>query len=83
MNDRQTRTCQNQPHENVPQEGVVDDVPKPVEMGEKVMHRVRAGFQEQTHSGPELGCGGRTREKTMFLLLEVRADVSLEDIHSE
>lgn len=83
MNDLQTRTCQNQPHENVPQEGVVNDVPEPGEVGEKVMHCIWARFQEQTHSGPELGCGGKKREKTMFLLLEVRADVSLEDVNSE
>lgn len=37
-------TCKHQPHENILQEGVVDDVPEPVEVGENVMHNIWTGL---------------------------------------
>lgn len=47
-------TCENQPHENISQEGVVDDVPEPVEVGENVVHHIWAGLDKVTHPGQEL-----------------------------
>lgn len=37
------------------------------------MHRIWAGLDVLTHSGPKLSCGGRTCGKTNFALLEIRA----------
>lgn len=47
-------------------------------MCENVMHHIWAGLQELPHSGPKLRCGGKTHEKIIFLLLEVRATGNLE-----
>ena len=47
-------TCENEPHQNVPEEGAVDDVPEPLEMGQEVMDGIWTGFQELPYTGPEL-----------------------------
>lgn len=57
------QTCYYQTHENVPQEGVVDDVPEPMEVSEDIMGHVWAGLQQQPHSGPELGCEPKQTNK--------------------
>lgn len=58
---RGLETCQDKPHQNFSQEGVVDDVPEPAEVGENVVHRVRSGLQEVPHPSPELRCINTTK----------------------
>ena len=56
-------TCEHDPHESVSQEGVVNEAPQPAEVGEEVVHRVRAGFQQQANPRPQLGYGARERAR--------------------
>ena len=55
-------TCEDDPHESVSEEGVVNEAPQPLEVGEEVMHRVRTGFEQQTNPRPQLGYRARERE---------------------
>ena len=48
-------TCENDCHELVSQEAVVDETPEPVEVCEDVVERVWAGLQQEGNPGPELG----------------------------
>lgn len=47
-------TCQHKPHERVPDEGAVDNVPKPLEVGEDEVVEGRTGLQQVVETCPEL-----------------------------
>lgn len=56
----QPLTCQHEPHERVPDEGAVDNVPKPLEVGQDEMVEGRAGLQQVVETCPELSWGKQT-----------------------
>lgn len=58
----QPLTCKHEPHERVPDEGAVDNVPKPPEVGQDEVVEGRTGLQHVVEARPELGWGRQTRQ---------------------
>lgn len=54
-------TCEHEPHQRVPDEGAVDDVPKPPEVSQDEVVEGRTGLQQVVEARPELGWGRQTR----------------------
>lgn len=55
------RTCEHEPHQRVPDEGAVDDVPKPPEVSQDEVVEGGTGLQQVVEARPELGWGRQTR----------------------
>lgn len=54
-------TCEHEPHQRVPDEGAVDDVPKPPEVSQDEVVEGGTGLQQVVEARPELGWGRQTR----------------------
>lgn len=61
QNALQPLTCQHEPHERVPDEGAVDNVPKPLEVGQDEVVEGRTGLQQVVETRPELSWGKQTK----------------------
>lgn len=55
------RTCEHEPHQRVPDEGAVDDVPKPPEVSQDEVVEGGTGLQQVVEARPELSWGRQTR----------------------
>lgn len=57
------RTCEHEPHQRVPDEGAVDDVPKPPEVSQDEVVEGGTGLQQVVEARPEFGWGRQTRAR--------------------